>query len=315
MRLYGLLTAVLLSVFFFAAPAFAADEGVVGTILEIEGKAAVTPAGGKAYLAAPDATLHMQDTVSTGAGARVFILFIDGTELTLSENAQARIDSYLFDPDAKEGNKAAYSIVGAFQYVSGLIGKSRNPQVLLATPVGVIGIRGTNFWGGMLDGSYNVAVLEGRVALTTEGGEEVIGEGQGTSVQSRAHRPAKSAKLDPARFGRMSATVRLQRRDWVRARIKQMIPRQIELRRRYKEFLTRPRTKSGAATPAPQKLSPALTPKQAREQGQKEFQQSRKERLEMWRKERAARQQEREKALQEQLQRRQQLRQQQQNKP
>ncbi len=226
-------------VFHAAAPAFAVeDDGVIGTIVEIEGTASITPEGDQPAAAAIDNTLHLNDTIQTSPSSRVFVLFIDNTELTLSENTQVKIDNYVFDPDNNSQNKAAYSVMrGAFQYVSGLIGKRDNPDVHIATPVGSIGIRGTDFWAGNLDNQYNVAVNEGQVALKTDAGEEVVNKGQGTYVHDRRSRPAHAQAWGRDRFERVNATVRLKRHNLVRQRIRRMQIRQRVLRRRYKQYM------------------------------------------------------------------------------
>ncbi len=225
---------------FTACPALAgeANDGVIGTILEVQGSASVTPQGGQAAAAAIDAPLHLNDVVQTGAESRVFILFIDNTELTLSEKTQVKIDDYVYDPDDNSGNKALYGVMqGAFQYVSGLIGKKENPDVHIATPVGMIGIRGTDFWAGDLDGQYSVAVNEGQVALKTDAGEEVVNKGEGTSVRDRHARPDRAKAWGREKLQRIAGTVRLERREMVRQRIAAMQGRQQQLRQRYKEYM------------------------------------------------------------------------------
>src|SRR4051812_15850115 len=120
-----------LAFLFLPLPAFAAgDDGIVGTILEVEGSGTVTTQDGRAVPAAIDTPVHLHDTVQTEAQSRIFIQFIDETELTLSENAKATIDSYVFDAADNSGNKASYTIMqGAFQYVSGMIGHKPDPDV------------------------------------------------------------------------------------------------------------------------------------------------------------------------------------------
>jgi hypothetical protein len=215
------------------------DDGIVGTIVEIEGSATVAPPGGAAAPASVDAPVHPGDTVETGAGSKAFILFIDNTELTLSENTSTKIDEYVFDADDNRDNRARYSVVGgAFEYVSGLIGKRPDPDVKIETPVGSIGIRGTDFWAGNLDGQYGVAVNEGQVALKTDAGDEaVVNKGEGTTVADRHHAPERAKAWDPEKFRRVAATVHLKRQQWVRRRIQAMQPRQQRLRHRYRRYM------------------------------------------------------------------------------
>jgi hypothetical protein len=225
---------VVLAALIFSTPSVqAADEGVIGTIVEIEGTATVNSSPATA-----NAQLHLNDVVETGAGSRVFILFIDNTEMTMSENTQVKLDSYIYDPDSATGNGARYSILkGAFQYVSGLIGKSQDPDVQIETPVGSIGIRGTDFWAGEIDGEYGVSVNEGRVALKTDAGEEQVQAGQGTFARGRGVAPTRAAAWKPEKLQRVAATVKLQRRAFVRQQINAMQGRQQQLRMQHKEFI------------------------------------------------------------------------------
>ena len=224
-------------------PAFAAvHSGVIGTILEVEGSAGVASTEGQPVAAIINMPVHLHDVVRTAPASRVFILFIDNTELTLSENTVITLDNYIFDPDDNSNNKAAYSVVqGAFQYVSGLIGKKENPDVNIETPVGSIGIRGTDFWAGNIDNQYSVAVNDGQVALKTDAGEAVVNKGEGTSVQDRHSMPARAKAWSREKFERIATTVRLQRPDLMRQKIEAMQGHQRLLRRRYKNYLARSR--------------------------------------------------------------------------
>ena len=230
-----------------AVPAFAqTNDGIIGTVLEVEGSGSVTPAGGsEATPAAVNMPVHLNDVVQTAPSSRIFILFIDNTQLTLSENAHVSIDDYVFDPDDNTNNKAAYSVIqGAFQYVSGLIGKRENPDVHIETPVGSIGIRGTDFWAGNIDSQYGVAVNDGQVALKTDAGEEVVNKGEGTSVQDRHSIPAHAQAWPREKFERVASTVRLKRQGLVRRKMRGMQGRQRFLQRRYKNYMVRHRGKN-----------------------------------------------------------------------
>jgi hypothetical protein len=214
------------------------EEGVIGTIVELEGTATVTPDGGEAEPAAIDQHVHLNDTVNTGKESRVFIAFIDDTKMTLSENTKMTIDDYVFDPDNNKDNKARYSVLeGAFQYVSGLIGHKDNPDVKVETPVGSIGIRGTDFWGGKLDGEYNVAVNEGQVGVANKKGESVINKGEGTSISDRFHAPKPAHAWGQDRFDRIGKTVFLRRGDFVRKHLEEVRARHGEMRGRFRDYM------------------------------------------------------------------------------
>jgi len=187
-------------------PAMAAS---VGTVLEVEGTATVasTPA-------VVGSEVHIGDMIETGSGARLFVMFNDETELTLGEKAQMRIDSYVYNP-GQDGGSARYSALqGAFQYVSGLIGHG----AAVETPVGSIGLRGTVFWGGAVEGEYNIAVLDGKVALKNDAGETLVSKGEAAAVRDR-RTVARRARFDRQRLARMTDTVRLKNAPVLRSRV------------------------------------------------------------------------------------------------
>jgi FecR protein len=119
----------------------------------------------------PGDTIGMNDTIQTGPGAKTSILFDDNTEITLSENTKLKVDDYIYDPNGNS-NKASYSfLVGAFQYVGGLIEKNHPADVRINTPVDGIGIRGTEFIAKVnpAGNSLEVDLISGAIALTPNG--------------------------------------------------------------------------------------------------------------------------------------------------
>src|SRR5690606_10605176 len=117
------------------------------------------------------------------------------TEITLAENAQFTVDEYSYNPQDKAKNYATYSVMeGAFLYVSGLLAKKEIPDVTINVPQGSIGIRGTKFWGGAIDGAYGVIVGDGKVQVTTKGGSVSLTRGQGTHLRNRFEKPDSPKK-------------------------------------------------------------------------------------------------------------------------
>ncbi len=121
----------------------------------------------------PGDPVNQNDTIQTGPGGRVDILFSDHTEFTIGEKAKLKIDDYVYNPNANSGNKARYSFLqGAFRYLSGLIAKKDPTDVNIDTPVGSLGIRGTEFVAKSDGTSTNLEIdlISGAVALTPTGG-------------------------------------------------------------------------------------------------------------------------------------------------
>jgi hypothetical protein len=211
------------------------DDAVIGTILEVQGRATVTDRLGS-HVAAVNGEIHMKDVVATGPGSHVFILLIDNTEWTLAENSRFKVDDYVFDPDDKDDNKARYSVLqGAFNYVSGLVAKKPNPDVKIATPIGSIGIRGTDFWGGDLDGRYGVFVNEGRVNVTSNAGQMLVNAGLGTFVANRDSKPTNAAAWPQDKLAKIADTVNVKKEAQIQQRIQAIQERQTELRAKLKD--------------------------------------------------------------------------------
>lgn len=227
-----------LSLVFFLLPApVQAAEPIVGTILEVEGDATVTT-GGKSVKAAIKTPVRMKDLVATGPRSRVFILFIDETEMTLSEKTKLRVDEYVFNPDNSKSDKARYSVLeGAFKYVSGMIGKKSDPDISINTSYGSLGIRGTALWGGRLKDSYGVHVKEGRVRVKNDAGAVDVAKGQGTMVKDRKSRPSQAAPFPEEAMQFIQSTVFLAGQAALLKRISGFRGENLKLRNQFTDFL------------------------------------------------------------------------------
>lgn len=134
------------------------------------------------------ARVNMNDRLRTGAGARLQITFIDGTELTLGENATVVIDRYVFDPAKSRGEMALSSTTGALRFTTGKLGKMRNKDVTVSTPSAALAVRGTEFWIGPIDGHYGAYVLKGQADVSARGRSVRLRPGYGTDIPQRRRR-------------------------------------------------------------------------------------------------------------------------------
>ncbi len=144
-----------------------------GTVLALTGTVNVIRAGTATPVPLKTGDeVDMGDTVQTGQDGKADLLFADNTDMRLSENTKMVVDTYVYDPSNPSGNKARYSwLEGAFQYVSGLIGKEDPTDVNIETPVGSLGIRGTEFIcksDGMAN-DLEIDLISGAIALTPNG--------------------------------------------------------------------------------------------------------------------------------------------------
>jgi hypothetical protein len=176
--------AALLTVFTFFAGATQADEHVAGTVTRMQ-----TP-----VLAVQDALprilkvgdpIYIGDVISTGKDARIEVEMTDDGILTLGEKTSFTVNDYVRTGD-EESNAVLRLLAGSFRAVNGGIAKAAPGKFKVETEVATIGIRGTEFWGGALDGVFNIALLGGTAVIVENkaGRVEITEVGAGTTITS-----------------------------------------------------------------------------------------------------------------------------------
>ena len=160
----------------------AAAQEAIGVVSRIQGEASGTRGGATRALGL-NASVFLNEAVSTAEATRLEITFADNTRLTLGEKAKLTLDAYVFDRPAGSGT-IKLGVVGAFRFVSGQVSKLRTAAVDITTPVAAIGIRGTDFWGGPIDSqALGVFLIEGAVSVSNAAGEQTLRQpGQGTNI-------------------------------------------------------------------------------------------------------------------------------------
>src|SRR5688572_17613971 len=128
-----------------SVPAFAAGTSA-GEVLSLRGAVTSTQAG-KTTKLYRGAAVVTGDELRTGKNARLKLRMIDGAEITLGENSEFFVREY--DLRASEGVGVAVLELtkGFFRAVTGRITKLRDNKFQVKTPLAVIGVRGTDFWG------------------------------------------------------------------------------------------------------------------------------------------------------------------------
>jgi ferric-dicitrate binding protein FerR (iron transport regulator) len=145
----------LLAIAAVAAPlaAFAAEDGEsVGVVDKVEPQAEIVSLG-NAVAAHTGMPVRLRRELRTGPSARLKLTFRDGSELTLGEKASVIIDRYVYDPKSDVGETVLQATRGAFRFATGRIKALKQKKIAVSTPVADIGVRGTEFWGGALNGA------------------------------------------------------------------------------------------------------------------------------------------------------------------
>src|SRR5689334_8973921 len=99
--------------FAFAGGQVVAQE-MIGTVSRTQGTATATR-GSTTRTLGLNASVALNETLSTGPGARIEVVFKDDTRLTLGENAKLTLDRYIFDPAGGRGT-IRFKAVGAFRF-------------------------------------------------------------------------------------------------------------------------------------------------------------------------------------------------------
>ena len=185
------------------------DPAPVGVVDKVENEAKVV-SGDTAANAAIGTPVHMRDELRTGANGRLKVTFRDETVLTLGEKASVVIDRYIYDPDKEIGETVLQATKGAFRFATGRIKAMAQHKIAVSTPVADIGVRGTEFWGGPMEGQYGVLLLEGEVTVSNQAGSVTLSApGQGTDIPSPLDPPGAVKPWSAEKIARAVASVAL----------------------------------------------------------------------------------------------------------
>lgn len=153
--------------------------------------------------------VRLNDEIVTGANARLELAFDDGTRLTVGEKATVVLDRFVYRPGGESVFHAA--VTGPFRFVSGTLGAGATRQASVTTPFALIGIRGTDFWGGPIDGIFGVFLLEGTITVTAGGQEVTISTpGVGVNIPAAGAVPDGVTTWPADKAARAIATVTFQ---------------------------------------------------------------------------------------------------------
>ncbi len=161
----------------FAQASSMADESPVGAVEEISGEATVIHADGTSEEMTLGTPIYQGDIIETSGDGAVNLVFIDETSMAVSSNARLSVDEYQFDPSTESGETNLSVLRGVFVFTSGLIGRDDPDDVMIDTPVGSIGIRGTIIAGNINPGGESeITVVEGAIVVTNGAMETTLSQ-------------------------------------------------------------------------------------------------------------------------------------------
>ncbi len=179
---------------------------VAGRIVRLKGAASAMQDAVPRPLKEND-PVYRGDVISTGRGARLEMKMLDDALVNLGEKTVFVVIDYVAGGAAP--NAAMRLIEGAFATAAGSIAKAPGGSMRVETDVASIGIRGTTFWGGMLDGDFQIALLSaGRIVVENRAGRtELTRAGDGTLIKSLSVAPTRPSAWPTEKQDRAKRTV------------------------------------------------------------------------------------------------------------
>lgn len=120
-----------------------ADEAI-GYVKTASGEAYVITADQRTA-AQPGVPVFQGSRLKTGAQGSIGVILKDETIVSCGPNTELILDQYLYRPAEGKLALVANLLKGSLNYISGVIAKLRPEAVAVKTPMGTIGVRGTQF--------------------------------------------------------------------------------------------------------------------------------------------------------------------------
>lgn len=161
--------------------ALAAGDSI-GVISVIIGEAQIIRDSGQTK-ARSGTELFRNDLVKSGKASRVQILLIDQTAVNLGQNAEIRLDEFVYT--GAEPKVSLNVAKGTFRFISGKIANQKPDNVKVKTPLAIIGVRGTEYIGRVgndfpvdrVDNSEDkteITLLSGSIIVENDLGQQII---------------------------------------------------------------------------------------------------------------------------------------------
>ena len=151
----------------------------IAVVVGITGHAHAIREDGSKIDLIPGAQLAISDTIITGNGASLRVVFQDKAEISLGEQTRIEIRDFAYDPTGQEDPAFwVHMATGLVRSISGKIVEQNPESFKLSSPLGVAGIRGTTTLHEIHD-KYEVhSVLEltngHLVVITTHDGRSLV---------------------------------------------------------------------------------------------------------------------------------------------
>jgi len=179
-------------------------EEAAATVVAVRGNVQAVNAIGEMRKLAVKSLIHNEDTIRTGKGGRIQIIFSDNTIYSLGQSSEMKIAEYKWQPEENTGTLKTKVKEGVFRVMGGAITKASPQNFTTETPAATIGIRGSMYAGTVTPTSLAVVFQGGKgIEVTNPFGTVAISQpGYGTNVtlNSAPESPRKLSEQDVAAF-------------------------------------------------------------------------------------------------------------------
>lgn len=121
----------------------ATDTSSAGLVKSLEGDVRIER-NGQTLKAVPGFRLMQGDVIQTGPQGKAGLILDDDTVISMGFNSKLALNSFMFDPNAKQLSLIAKIFNGTVTYISGQIAKLAPNKASIETPYATIGSRGTH---------------------------------------------------------------------------------------------------------------------------------------------------------------------------
>jgi hypothetical protein len=172
-----------------ANQATTAAKPAAGRVVYAKGQATAATTGGEIRPLVKGEDVFDGDTLNTGPGSFLRLLYSDGATMVLRPRSRLQLEDYKHSGDTSSDRNLMRLVKGGFRTVTGAIGNANKDAYLVATPVATIGIRGTDYSAvfcagdciNMPDGLYTTTEV-GSTVVTSGGQAEVVDTGNSVYV-------------------------------------------------------------------------------------------------------------------------------------
>lgn len=157
---------------------------VAASVHFVGGLVTATASGQSERELAKGGEIYDSDEVNTAYNGRVQMRFTDGGLVSLMPNTTFTVEEYRLGAGNGEDGALIFGLLrGGLRTVTGAIGKTKHDNYQLKTPVGTLGIRGTEFIVVIgPPGTLRVHVGRGKVVITNSYGSLEVPEGHNAVV-------------------------------------------------------------------------------------------------------------------------------------